>query len=294
MLSTFLRNRALLSALPTIHAAATSLNKHQTLQRGKFDAFETLQVQEQNRVAIFTLNRPKQLNAINSVMAKEILRGLREVDCDPSIAVSVITGQGDVFAAGADLKEISGWVLGGKEEGKYELAKWKNVLEVEKPVIAAVNGMALGGGAEVAMMCDIVVAGENVVFSQPELNVGLIPGMGATQRLIRAVGKSKAMEVILTGGELSADEACRAGLVSKVVKQGEVVEEAIRIAKKIASFSIPIVKKAKKCIVESVNMDLENGLDFEYATFLSVSELDDAKEGVSAFLEKRLPVWKDQ
>lgn len=266
---------------------------HPSLCRGKFDAFETLRFEEEGRVAVFTLDRPGQLNAINSAMMKELLGGLRAVDDDPDMAVSVVTGQGDVFSAGADLKEIAGWAVQGND-GKDALGGWKRFLEVEKPVIAAVNGKAFGGGAELAMMCDIVVAGENAVFRQPEVNMGLIPGMGATQRLTRAVGKFKTMDMILTGRGVSAEEAWRIGLVSRVVKEGGVVEEAKEIGKRIASLSIPVIKKAKKCVKESEGMTLGNGLDAEYEAFLSVAELDDAKEGISAFLEKRKPIWKDR
>lgn len=256
------------------------------------EPLETLESSRDGRVSILTLNRPNHLNAVNSVMTREILACLNDNDANGEIAATVITGKGNAFCAGADLKEIAGWISCQKVD-ECTVGKWRRIEEIEKPIIAAVNGIALGGGSEVAMMCDIVLASDKAVFVQPEVKVGLIPGMGATQRLVRAVGKSKAMEVLLTGASVSAEEALALGIVSRIVNSEELISEAVKLGKRIGSYSLPVVAKLKKC-VKDADKSLEKGLDSEYERFLSCFHLADASEGTSAFFEKRSPNWKDQ
>ncbi|GMH33688.1 hypothetical protein BSKO_01522 [Bryopsis sp. KO-2023] len=288
-------------ATPLSVSRSTSLNKwvdrieaRWVSQMSLPDAFETIEFTKQGGVGLLTLNRPDSLNAVSSLMTREIFTVLRGVDGDPKIMATVLTGKGSVFCAGADLKEIQAWVESGDKE-QSGLGEWKRFGEIQKPVIGAVNGAALGGGSEIAMMCDVVVASENAYFGQPEVQVGLIPGMGATQRLIRAVGKSKAMEMILTGEKrgMKAEEALQRGLVSKVVKTGDVVSEAMKIADRISQLSVPVVIKAKQC-VKAAEPDLTEGLRLEYEMFLSCFDVEDSKEGMRAFFEKRKPVWKHE
>ncbi|CAE8648559.1 unnamed protein product, partial [Polarella glacialis] len=196
-------------------------------------------------VAVLTLNRPKALNALSDGLMRALAEKLRQVDADSSLKAAVITGTGKAFAAGADIKEMHSREGYSDVRGENMLAHWNSVSNTRKPIVAAVGGFALGGGCELAMACDIIIASEDAKFGQPEIKLGTIPGVGGTQRLIRAVGKSKAMEWILTGEMISAQEAERAGLVSRVVPAGTVLEEAVKIAEKIASFSSPVVQLAK-------------------------------------------------
>lgn len=256
------------------------------------EGLETIQSCRDGRVSILTLNRPRQLNAVNSVMTREILTSLKENDANGEVAATVITGKGEIFCAGADVKEISSWIS-GQNVDECSVGSWRRIEEFEKPIIAAVNGAALGGGCELAMMCDILLASSKAMFGQPEVTVGLIPGMGATQRLIRTVGKSKAMEILFTGTTLSAEEALARGLISKIVDNEQLVSEAVNMGKKIGSYSLPVITKLKKC-VKDADISLGTGLGREYEQFLSCFELADAAEGTVAFLEKRSPKWKDQ
>lgn len=243
-------------------------------------------------VAVLTLNRPKALNALSDGLMTELIAKLKELDADDSVRANVLTGTGKAFAAGADIKEMHS--RAGLPEVKKEnmLVHWHGVSDVRKPIIAAVNGFALGGGCELAMSCDVIIAAEDAKFGQPEIKLGTIPGVGGTQRLIRAIGKYKAMELILTGNMLSAEEAERAGLVSRVVPTGTVVDEAIKTASKIASFSGPVAEMAKECVNAAEEMSLNDGLRFERSVFHSTWGLEDRREGFQAFQDKRKPTFK--
>ena len=243
-------------------------------------------------VQLITLNRPKALNALSDGLMTELGQALRAADADPSIRAVVLTGSDKAFAAGADIKEMN--------SRSYEqvlsenmLSTWQDLSKTKKPVIAAVNGYALGGGCELAMMCDIIIAGDSAVFGQPEVTIGTVPGAGGTQRLIRAVGKSRAMEWILTGKKFTALEAESAGLVSRVVPSTETLKEAIALATEIAKHSIPVIQIAKECVNQAYEQSLSEGLNYERQKFHATWSLDDRKEGMTAFIEKRSPDWVD-
>jgi enoyl-CoA hydratase/carnithine racemase len=248
-------------------------------------------VEKRSAVAVLTLNRPKALNALSDALMTQIVQRLREAQEDPAIRAAVITGSGKAFAAGADIKEMN-------KRGSYAdtlqenmLAHWHAVSAIRMPIVAAVNGFALGGGCELAMSCDIILASEDAKFGQPEILLGTIPGVGGTQRLIRAVGKSKAMEWVLTGAQFTAAEAERAGLVSRVVPAGEVLDEAIKVADKIASYSAPVAILAKECVNAAEELSLVDGLRFERGLFHATWALEDRREGFQAFIEKRPAAW---
>jgi len=233
-------------------------------------------------VAVLTLNRPKALNALSDGLMSALFQRLQEVDADAALKAAVVTGQGKAFAAGADIKEMNSRSNYSDTRKDNMLAHWSAITGIRKPIIAAVGGFALGGGCELAAK-----------FGQPEIKLGTIPGVGGTQRLIRAVGKSKAMELILTGEMLTAEEAEKAGLVARVVPTGSEVEEAIKIAEKIASFSVPAVQLAKECVNASQELTLAEGLRFERHLFHATWGLEDRREGFQAFIEKRAAKWKD-
>lgn len=242
-------------------------------------------------IAILTLNRPKALNALSDALVGEIVSKLQELDADDSIRATVLTGSGKAFAAGADIKEMGSRTSYAEVRTQAMLAHWSGVSSIRKPIVAAVNGFALGGGCELAMSCDIIIASEKAKFGQPEIKLGTIPGVGGTQRLIRAVGKSKAMEWTLTGDMISAVDAERAGLVSRVVAHDEVVSEAVKVAEKIASFSAPVVELAKECVDAAAETTLKEGLRLERGLFHATWGLEDRREGFAAFMEKRAPTW---
>lgn len=244
-------------------------------------------------VAVLTLNRPKALNALSDGLMSALFQRLQEVEADAALKAAVVTGQGKAFAAGADIKEMNSRSNYSDTRKDNMLAHWSAITGIRKPIIAAVGGFALGGGCELAMSCDIIIASEAAKFGQPEIKLGTIPGVGGTQRLIRAVGKSKAMELILTGEMLTAEEAEKAGLVARVVPTGSEVEEAIKIAEKIASFSVPAVQLAKECVNASQELTLAEGLRFERHLFHATWGLEDRREGFQAFIEKRAAKWKD-
>eukprot|EP01017_Pseudomicrothorax_dubius_P023468 TRINITY_DN2506_c0_g2_i1.p1 TRINITY_DN2506_c0_g2~~TRINITY_DN2506_c0_g2_i1.p1 ORF type:complete len:257 (+),score=89.68 TRINITY_DN2506_c0_g2_i1:70-771(+) len=221
-------------------------------------------------------------------MGREVSKACKEADANDSIGAIVITGSEKAFAAGADIKEM--------KDKKYVeayltnmLGHWDNLSSTKKPIIAAVNGYALGGGCELAMMADIIIAGSNAKFGQPEITIGTIPGCGGTQRLLRALGKSRAMEIILTGEQFGAEEAAARGLVSRVVEPSKTVDEAVAVGQKISSFSRPVVAMAKECINQAEELSLSSGLRFEKKLFHSTFSLADQKEGMGAFAEKRKP-----
>ncbi|KAG0277823.1 putative enoyl-CoA hydratase, mitochondrial [Linnemannia exigua] len=250
---------------------------------------EYLLTETRGRVALVTLHRPKALNALCNGLFVELNQVLKEFDNNKDIGSIVITGSERAFAAGADIKEMKDRQFIENYVEDF-LGHWTQITKIRKPIIAAVNGFALGGGCELAMMCDIIYAGDKAVFGQPEIKLGTIPGAGGTQRLVKAVGKSKAMEMCLTGSvNLTAQEAEAAGLVSKVYPAEQVLDEAIKTASKIASLSTPVVQMVKDAINQSFEMPLQAGLTFERRLFHSTFASNDQKEGMGAFAEKRKP-----
>jgi len=250
-------------------------------------AYEMILTETRGRVGLVTLHRPKALNALCDQIMGELGEALRAYDADPGIGAIVVTGSEKAFAAGADIKEMKDRTYPAVYLDDFIGQRWEAVLTIRKPVIAAVAGFALGGGCELAMMCDIVIAAENARFGQPEINLGIIPGAGGTQRLIRAVGKSKAMEMILTGRMMDAAEAERASLVTRVVPVAELVDEALKIGEKIAALSAPSVAMAKEAVNAAFEMTLKEGVRFERRLFHSLFSTEDQKEGMAAFAEKR-------
>ena len=254
--------------------------------------YEMILTEVQGRVAVIRLNRPKALNALCDQLMEELGQALRGFDEDPGIAAIVITGNEKAFAAGADIKEMQSRAYPAVYLDDFIGKRWEAVTQVQKPVIAAVAGYALGGGCELAMMCDIIIAGDNARFGQPEINLGVIPGAGGTQRLTRAVGKSKAMEMVLTGRMMDAEEAERSNLVARVVPAGEVVEEAVKVGEKIAALSAPAVATAKEAVNRAFETTLAEGVKFERRVFHALFATEDQKEGMSAFVEKRKPAFR--
>ncbi|WP_343897233.1 enoyl-CoA hydratase [Craurococcus roseus] len=248
----------------------------------------------QGRVAVVRLNRPKALNALCDQLMGELGQALRGFDEDSNVAAIVITGSEKAFAAGADIKEMQGRTYPAVYLDDFIGKRWEAVTQVQKPVIAAVAGYALGGGCELAMMCDIIIAGDNARFGQPEINLGIIPGAGGTQRLTRAVGKSKAMDMVLTGRMMDAQEAERANLVSRVVPAGEVVAEAVKMGEAIAALSAPAVATAKEAVNRAFETTLAEGVKFERRVFHALFATEDQKEGMSAFAEKRKPAFRNR
>jgi enoyl-CoA hydratase len=256
-------------------------------------SYQQILVSKEGRIGIVRLNRPKVLNAINTEMVRELVEALEDLDRDQSVYVAILTGDEKAFAAGGDLREMSeatpvSLMLGRR----FEL--WDRMRKISKPIIAAVSGYCLGGGNELAMNCDIIIASETASFGQPEVNVGIMPGAGGTQRLTRAVGKQKAMEMILSGKSISADEAHRIGLVNRVVPVESLMEEARKMANEIASKPPISIRAAKEAILKAEDTTLEVGLDFERKAFYTLFATEDGKEGMKAFLEKRKPVFKGQ
>lgn len=254
-------------------------------------SYQNILITKEGPIGIAQLNRPKVLNALNSETMIELVKAFEELDKDQSINVIILTGGPNVFAAGADLKEMAqatpvDLVLGRR----FEL--WDRIRRISKPIIAAVSGYCLGGGNELVMSCDIIIASETATFGQPEVNVGIMPGAGGTQRLTRAVGKYRSMEMILTGRSISAEEAFRIGLVNKIVPVESLMDEAKKIAREIASKPPISVRAAKEAIVRAQDTTLEVGLEFERRAFYLLFATEDGKEGMKAFLEKRKPVFK--
>ncbi|MDI6025558.1 enoyl-CoA hydratase [Corticibacterium sp. UT-5YL-CI-8] len=249
-------------------------------------AYETILVETRGKVGLITLNRPKALNALNSQVLADLMAAVEGFEKDGTIGAIVLTGSEKAFAAGADIKEMQSQSYVDMYLGDF-FSGWEAFTRTRKPIIAAVAGYALGGGCELAMMCDFIIAADTAKFGQPEITLGVMPGMGGSQRLTRFVGKSKAMDMCLTGRMMDAAEAERAGLVSRVVPAGEVVEEALKAATKIASFSLPSVIMNKEAVNRSYETTLAEGLRFERRLFHSMFALEDQKEGMTAFVEKR-------
>lgn len=254
-------------------------------------SYQHILVSREGNIGIVQLNRPKVLNALISELMRELVQALEDLDRDESVYVVILTGNEKAFAAGADLKEMSEATPVSLMMGRrFEL--WDRIRKISKPIIAAVSGYCLGGGNELAMNCDIIIASETASFGQPEVNVGIMPGAGGTQRLTRAVGKQKAMEMILTGKPISASEAYRIGLVNRVVPVESLMDEAKKMANDIASKPPISVRAAKEAILRAQDTTLEVGLDFERKAFYMLFATEDGKEGMKAFLEKRKPVFK--
>ena len=244
------------------------------------------------RVGLLTLNRPKALNALNDQLMDELGAALLEFDADDGIGAIVVTGSEKAFAAGADIGAMKDWSYMDVYASEYITRNWETLRRVRKPVIAAVAGYALGGGCELAMMCDIVIAADSARFGQPEIKLGVIPGAGGTQRLPRAVGKAKAMDLVLTARMMDAAEAERAGLVSRVVPADRLLDEALEAATIIASMSLPSVMMAKECVNRAYESSLAEGVLFERRVFHSLFATEDQKEGMKAFVEKRKPEFR--
>jgi enoyl-CoA hydratase len=256
--------------------------------------YELISVEKKDRVGLITLNRPKQMNALNARLMQELAASLYELDNDPGVGAIVLTGSEKAFAAGADIAAMKDFGYMDAYMSDYITRDWEHLRRIRKPVIAAVAGYALGGGCELAMMCDIVIAADNAKFGQPEINLGIMPGAGGTQRLPRSVGKPKAMDMCLTGRTMDAQEAERAGLVSRVVPLEQLIDEALKVAGKIAASSLPVVMMIKESVNRAFETSLSEGVLFERRLFHSQFALEDQKEGMAAFLEKRKPTFKNK
>jgi enoyl-CoA hydratase len=255
-------------------------------------SYEFITAEVKGRVALITLNRPKQLNALSPKLMQELGAAMYGFDADDGIGAILITGNEKAFAAGADIGAMKDFDFQHAFKSDYITRDWEHIRNVRKPVIAAVAGYALGGGCELAMMCDIIIAADSAKFGQPEINLGTFPGSGGTQRLPRAVGKAKAMDLCLTARMMDAQEAERAGLVSRVVPAGKLMEEAMAVAEKIASYSLPVAMMAKEAINRAYETTLAEGVRFERRLFHASFALEDQKEGMAAFVEKRKPKFK--
>jgi enoyl-CoA hydratase len=254
-------------------------------------SYSYIAVEQKGRVGVITLNRPKQLNALSPDLMAELGKALHALDTDPAVGALLITGNEKAFAAGADITAMKDFSYMHAYKTDY-ITGWEHFKSVRKPVIAAVSGYALGGGCELAMQCDIVIAAENARFGQPEINLGIMPGYGGTQRLPRYTSKAKAMDLCLTARMMDAQEAERAGLVSRIVPQDKLMDEALAVAEKIASYSAPVVMMIKESINRAYETSLAEGTLFERRVFQSQFSLEDQKEGMAAFVEKRKPSFK--
>jgi enoyl-CoA hydratase len=257
-------------------------------------AYENILVERRGAVGLVTLNRPKALNALSGALMRELGQALDEFERDEAIGAIVVTGSEKAFAAGADIKEMQSQSYMDVYLSDFITRDWQRAAACRKPVIAAVAGFALGGGCELAMMCDFIIAADNARFGQPEIKIGTIPGSGGTQRLTRFVGKSKAMEMVLTGRMMDAAEAERSGLVSRIVPVAQLVDEAVKVAGEIASLSRPAVMMAKEAVNRAYETTLAEGILFERRVFHSTFATADQKEGMAAFAEKRPPKFKNR
>jgi enoyl-CoA hydratase len=255
--------------------------------------YQNILVKQEGKVALVTLNRPKALNALNSELLAELVAALQGFDADDSVRAIVLTGSERAFAAGADIKEMAPMSYMDMYKTNFFADAADRIAAVRKPIIGAVAGYALGGGCELAMLCDFIIAADNAKFGQPEITLGVMPGIGGTQRLTRLVGKSKAMEMCLTGRNMDAAEAERSGLVSRVVPVGELLAEAMKAAEKIAEQSMPIAMMTKETVNRAYETTLAEGIRFERRLFHSMFATEDQKEGMAAFSEKRKPAFRD-
>ncbi|BAO81740.1 enoyl-CoA hydratase/carnithine racemase [Serpentinimonas raichei] len=256
--------------------------------------YELILVRSEGRVGLITLNRPKQLNALNDALMDELGAALKAFDADAGIGCIVLTGSEKAFAAGADIGAMASYSFADVYKGDYITRNWETMRSIRKPIIAAVSGFALGGGCELAMMCDFIIAADNAKFGQPEIKLGIIPGAGGTQRLPRAVGKSKAMDLVLTGRMMDASEAERAGLVSRVVPLDKLQDEALAAALTIAGYSQIAVMAAKEAVNKAFEGSLADGMAFERRLFHALFATADQKEGMAAFVEKRPAQFRHQ
>ncbi|CAB3790716.1 putative enoyl-CoA hydratase echA8 [Paraburkholderia caffeinitolerans] len=256
--------------------------------------YENILVETRGKVGLITLNRPKALNALNDALMDELGTALKAFDTDEGIGAIVITGSEKAFAAGADIGMMASYSFMDVYKGDYITRNWETIRSVRKPVIAAVAGFALGGGCELAMMCDIIFAADTAKFGQPEIKLGVIPGAGGTQRLPRAVSKAKAMDLCLTARMMDAAEAERAGLVSRVIPAADLLNEALVAAATISEYSLPAVMMAKEAVNRAYETTLAEGVHFERRMFHSLFATEDQKEGMAAFVEKRKPVFKNK
>jgi enoyl-CoA hydratase len=256
--------------------------------------YELITVERKNRVGLITLNRPKQLNALNPQLMQELAKALYDFDADDGIGAMIITGSEKAFAAGADIGVMKDYSYMDAYKSDYITRDWEHIRRIRKPIVAAVAGYALGGGNELAMMCDIVIAAETARFGQPEINLGIMPGAGGTQRLPRFTSKAKAMDLCLTARMMDAQEAERAGLVSRVVPADKLMEEALGVAARIAECSLPVAMMIKESVNRAYETTLAEGVLFERRVFHSQFALEDQKEGMAAFLEKRKPSFKNR
>ncbi len=257
-------------------------------------SYENILVETRGAVGLVTLNRPKALNALCDALVREMGVALDAFESDDAVGAVVVTGSERAFAAGADIKEMAGRSYMDVYLGNFITKGWERVTTCRKPIIAAVAGFALGGGCELAMMCDTIIAADTAKFGQPEINLGVIPGAGGTQRLTRFVGKAKAMDMVLTGRMMDAAEAERSGLVSRVVPAAELIDEALKIAAQIAALSRPAVFLAKEAVNRAYETTLAEGVHFERRAFHSLFATEDQKEGMAAFVEKRKPAFKNR
>jgi enoyl-CoA hydratase len=256
-------------------------------------SYQNIVVETHGRVGIIRLNRPQALNALNKALISELTQAIETFDADDKIGCLLITGSDKAFAAGADIKEMADKSFIEAYLGDF-VSNWNAAARARKPVVAAVAGFALGGGCELAMQCDIVIAADNAKFGQPEIKLGVIPGIGGTQRLTRAIGKAKAMDLILTGRMMDAVEAEKCGLVARIVPAAKLMEEATKVAEVIANMSLPSVLAGKEAINAAFETSLAEGTRFERRIFQSLFATQDQKEGMKAFVEKRPPKWKNE
>ncbi len=255
-------------------------------------AYEFILTETKGRVGRITLNRPKQMNALNPQLMQELGAALYAFDADDAIGAIVITGNDKAFAAGADIAVMKNYSYMDAFRSNYITRDWEHIRNIRKPVIAAVAGYALGGGNELALVCDIVIAAENAQFGQPEVKLGVMPGAGGTQRLARFAGKAKTMDLCLTARTMDAVEAERAGIVSRVVPLDKLADEAMAVADKIANYSLPVIMMIKETVNRAYETTLSEGVHYERRIFHSMFSLEDQKEGMAAFVEKRKPVFK--
>jgi enoyl-CoA hydratase len=256
--------------------------------------YQNILVTTEGAVVTITLNRPKALNALNAELLRELVHALEAIEADENLHAIVLTGSERAFAAGADIKEMAPKSYMDMYKTNFFADAADRIAAIRKPIIAAVAGYALGGGCELAMLCDFIIAADNAKFGQPEINLGVMPGIGGTQRLTRLVGKSKAMEMCLTGRNMDADEAERSGLVSRVVPLTDLLSEAAKAAEKIAAQSVPIVMMTKETINRAYETTLAEGIRFERRVFHSMFATEDQKEGMAAFAEKRKPAFRNR
>lgn len=256
--------------------------------------YENILVETRGKVGLITLNRPKALNALNDALMDELGAALKAFDAEEGVGAIVITGSEKAFAAGADIGMMATYTFMDVYKGDYITRNWETIRSIRKPIIAAVAGFALGGGCELAMMCDMIFAADTAKFGQPEIKLGVIPGAGGTQRLPRAVSKAKAMDLCLTARMMGAEEAERAGLVSRVIAAADLLDETIAAATTICEYSLPAVMMAKEAVNRAYETTLAEGVHFERRLFHSLFATEDQKEGMAAFVEKRKPAFKNR